>query len=72
MLRAIEGMREAMLADTKDDHGRETVMRAFTYAFNRIRAGDVKTEQEAKYTMAAFADGFCTGYHRGNGTACSK
>lgn len=72
MLKAIEQIRDAMLADTNDEHSQETVRRAFVYASSRIKDGSATTEQEAKLAMASFADGFCTGYHRGSGTSCTK
>lgn len=72
MLKAIEQIRDFMLADAKDEHGQETVARAFAYASSRIKDGSARTEQEAKLAMASFADGFCTGFHRGSGTSCTK
>lgn len=72
MLNAIEQIRDAILAEAADEHGREIAARAFAYASNRIKDGSATTEQEAKHAMAAFADGFCTGFHRGSGTQCIK
>jgi hypothetical protein len=72
MFRAIEEILGAMFEDATDEHGRETALRAFTYASNRIKEGSATTEAEAKHAMAAFADGFCTGFHRGSGTPCTK
>jgi len=65
-------IRDAMLKNAHEEHGRELAERAFVYALNRIRDGSAKTVQEAKHAMGAFADGFCTGYHRGNGTTCQR
>lgn len=72
MLKAIEEIRDAMLATAKDAHGQEIVLRAFTYAASRIADGTATTEKEAKHSMAAFADGFCTGTHRATGIPCTR
>jgi len=72
MLEAIERIRDAMLANASDDHEREVIDRAYVYAASRIEAGHATTEGEARISMASFADGFCTGFHRGNGTVCTR
>lgn len=71
-LRAAEDVRAKMLETAKDEHGVETIERAFLYASRRIEEGSVTTAMGAKSAFAAFADGFCTGFHRGSGTACTR
>lgn len=71
-LERVKEIRDAMLAQPADDHRLEIIDRAFTYAGRRIDDGSVKTSQEAANAMAAFADGFCTGFHRGSGTECKR
>lgn len=72
MIMMLEQLRDKMLADAADDHQKELIMRGFHYAVNRVRDGHAKTEEEAKMALASFADGFCTGFHRGNGSKCSR
>jgi hypothetical protein len=68
----ISKLRDTMLQEAKDEHGREIIERAFSYVMNRVRDGSARTLQEAKHSMTAFADGFCTGFHRGSGTPCTR
>lgn len=72
MLEALEKIKDSMLAKTPDEHDREIIERSYIYAASRIANGHATTELEAKLAMAAFGDGFCTGFHRGSGTVCSK
>jgi hypothetical protein len=71
-LERIKEIKAAMTAEATTDHRLETIDRAFIYAGRRIDDGSVKTAQEAANSMAAFADGFCTGFHRGSGTQCER
>lgn len=72
MLEAIERIKDEMLSKHPSEHDREIIERAYIYAASRIANGHASTEAEAKLSMAAFADGFCTGFHRGSGTVCTR
>lgn len=73
MIKMLEQLRDAMIANAGgDEHHEEIAVRAFNYASNRVREGHAKTESEARMAMASFADGFCTGFHRGGGTQCTR
>lgn len=71
-LMLIEEIREVMLRESPDEHRREIVNRAFVYARNRVADGTATTGREARMAMAAFADGFCTGFHRAAGKECPQ
>lgn len=73
MIKMLEELRDAMANNSSgDDHAIETTMRAFQYAVKRVQEGHAKTESEARLAMVAFSDGFCTGFHRGGGTQCTR
>jgi len=67
-----DGLLQAALKNFPDEHGQETVRRAHSYVANRIAQGQVVDEDGVRLGFAAFADGFCTGFHRGNGTTCTR
>jgi hypothetical protein len=70
---AIDALARKLLAQPDlDDHQMEMISRAVLYATRRVEDGAVVTEREAQVALAAFADGFCTGYHKGNGTLCRR
>jgi hypothetical protein len=71
-MEAVEEIKRAMLEKTSDEHGVEMIERAYVYAMRRIQEGAARSSLEAKLSFAAFADGFCTGYHRGSGTTCTR
>jgi len=73
LIKMLEEFQDAAAGDTNgDEHATEIAMRALNYAVNRVREGHAKTETEAKLAYASFADGFCTGFHRGSGTECTR
>lgn len=44
----------------------QTCARSYNYVQNRIKEGLVRSEDDVRLVVAAFADGFCTGRgHRG-------
>lgn len=72
ILEMLKQLRDEGLRRAKGGHQRETHERAFAYASNRVVQGHVKSPAEARTAFAAFADGFCTGVHRANGTKCEE
>jgi len=66
------GLLLSSLRDFKDEHSQEMLKRAHTYTANRIAQGQVVDENGVRATFGAFADGFCTGFHRGSGTVCPR
>jgi hypothetical protein len=67
-----DGLLLCSLKDFKDEHMQETLKRAHAYVASRIAAGNIVDEASVYAAFAAFGDGFCTGFHRGNGTICTR
>lgn len=67
-----DGLLLSALRNFPDEHMQETLKRAHAYTAKRILEGNVNDEKGVMATFSAFADGFCTGFHRGSGTTCSR
>lgn len=72
LLELLDRIRHDGLAQAKNDHDRETITRAYDYAKNRIAEGTAMSDNDVKMAFSGFADGFCTGFHRGSGTTCHQ
>ena len=58
-------VQELLTRGRVDDHRREMVTRAQIYTLRRMSEGAITDLWHAKLVFAAFADGFCTGVHKG-------
>lgn len=69
--RAAQEFRDEMMEKFgSDPYQAEKVERSFVYVMRRIEDGVPLSPLAVRAVMGAFADGFCTGYHRATGTPC--
>ena len=69
-VQALEKLAAELLAVAPTELDKERIQRAHVYAWRRLLFGEISTVAEARVVFAAFGDGFCTGFHRGEGSTC--